>query len=218
MTSMPAYDPNEFTTGIDPMLWTMLANDPGTPLMNRVIQGQYAPGSTFKIIMATAALEERVISPSTTFYCPGYLRIYDRVRHCNVPGGHGIVDVPLRVGDVILVQGPPDKVESLRGQPGFLLLVGEANAERAFAVVLDLEVPGDYAIPWHTHTSAERMVLVSGTLRVTYTGQDPAVVNTGSYAYGPGERPHEAYCLPGPECVLFIAFEEPVDAFPFSAP
>jgi penicillin-binding protein 2 len=93
MTSMPAYDPNEFTTGIDPMLWTMLANDPGTPLMNRAIQGQYAPGSTFKIIMATAALEERVISPSTTFYCPGYIRIYDRVRHCNVPGGHGIVDV-----------------------------------------------------------------------------------------------------------------------------
>jgi penicillin-binding protein 2 len=93
MTSMPAYDPNEFTTGIDPMLWTMLANDPATPLMNRAIQGQYAPGSTFKIIMATAALEEGVISPSTTFYCPGYLRIYNRVRHCNVPGGHGVVDI-----------------------------------------------------------------------------------------------------------------------------
>jgi penicillin-binding protein 2 len=93
MTSMPAYDPNEFTTGIDPMLWTMLANDPETPLMNRVIQGQYAPGSTFKIVIATAALEEGVISPSTTFYCPGYLRIYNRVFHCNVPGGHGIVDV-----------------------------------------------------------------------------------------------------------------------------
>ena len=93
MTSTPAYDPNEFTTGIDPMLWTMLANDPETPLMNRVIQGQYAPGSTFKVVVATAALEEGVISPSTTFYCPGYLRIYNRVRHCNVPGGHGIVDV-----------------------------------------------------------------------------------------------------------------------------
>jgi penicillin-binding protein 2 len=93
MTSMPSYDPNEFTTGIDPMLWTMLSNDPETPLMNRVIQGQYAPGSTFKIIMATAALEEGVISPSTTFYCPGYLRIYNRVRHCNVAGGHGVVDV-----------------------------------------------------------------------------------------------------------------------------
>jgi penicillin-binding protein 2 len=71
----------------------MLTNDPATPLMNRVIQGQYAPGSTFKIVMATAALEEGIISPSTTFYCPGYLRIYNRVRHCNVPGGHGVVDV-----------------------------------------------------------------------------------------------------------------------------
>ena len=93
MTSTPAYDPNEFTTGIDPVLWTMLANDPETPLMNRVIQGQYAPGSTFKIVVATAALEEGVISPATTFFCPGQIRIYDRVRHCSVPGGHGIVDV-----------------------------------------------------------------------------------------------------------------------------
>jgi penicillin-binding protein 2 len=93
MTSLPAYDPNEFTTGIDPMLWTALANDPETPLMNRVIQGQYAPGSTFKIITATAALEEGVITPSTTFYCPGYVRLYNRVFHCHLAGGHGVVDV-----------------------------------------------------------------------------------------------------------------------------
>jgi penicillin-binding protein 2 len=93
MTSIPAYDPNEFTTGIDPSLWSMLSNDPDTPLMNRAIQGQYAPGSTFKIVMATAALEEGVISPSTTFYCPGFLRIYNRVFRCNVRGGHGNIDV-----------------------------------------------------------------------------------------------------------------------------
>jgi penicillin-binding protein 2 len=93
MTSLPAYDPNEFTTGIEPRLWTMLANDPETPLMNRVIQGQYAPGSTFKIITATAALEEGVITPSTTFYCPGYVRLYNRVFHCHLAGGHGVVDV-----------------------------------------------------------------------------------------------------------------------------
>lgn len=91
MTSTPAYDPNDFTTGIDPTLWGALANDPETPLMNRVIQGQYAPGSTFKIIMATAALEEGVIGPSTTFYCPGYLRVYNKVRHCL--GQHGNVSV-----------------------------------------------------------------------------------------------------------------------------
>jgi penicillin-binding protein 2 len=93
MTSTPAYDPNEFTTGIDPMLWTMLANDPETPLMNRVIQGQYAPGSTFKIVTATAGLEEGVISPTTTFYCPGYVRLYNRVFHCHLAGGHGVVNV-----------------------------------------------------------------------------------------------------------------------------
>jgi penicillin-binding protein 2 len=93
MTSTPAYDPNEFTTGIEPSLWARLARDPETPLMNRVIQGVYAPGSTFKIIVATAGLEEGVITPSTTFYCPGYLAVYNTVFHCGNPGGHGVVDL-----------------------------------------------------------------------------------------------------------------------------
>jgi penicillin-binding protein 2 len=93
MTSTPAYDPNDFTTRIDPARWETLASDPQTPLMNRVIQGQYAPGSTFKIVIATAALEEGVITPSSTFYCPGQVRLYKQLFHCNVPGGHGVVDV-----------------------------------------------------------------------------------------------------------------------------
>jgi penicillin-binding protein 2 len=93
MTSTPAYDPNEFTTGIDAALWSSLARDPETPLMNRVIQGTYAPGSTFKIIAATAALEEGLITPSTTFYCPGYLAVYNTVFRCANPGGHGVVDL-----------------------------------------------------------------------------------------------------------------------------
>ena len=61
--------------------------------MNRVIQGQYAPGSIFKIVMATAGLEEGVITPSTTFYCPGHLSVYNTVFRCNVPAGHGLVNV-----------------------------------------------------------------------------------------------------------------------------
>jgi penicillin-binding protein 2 len=93
MTSTPAYDPNQFTTGIDPVVWGRLARDPETPLMNRVIQGTYAPGSTFKIVMATAGLEEGVITPTTTHYCPGYLSIYGTVFRCNRPGGHGVVNV-----------------------------------------------------------------------------------------------------------------------------
>jgi penicillin-binding protein 2 len=93
MTSIPAYDPNRFTTGVDAALWGRLSTDPETPLMNRVIQGQYAPGSIFKIVMATAGLEEGVITPSTTFYCPGHLSVYNTVFRCNVPAGHGVVNV-----------------------------------------------------------------------------------------------------------------------------
>jgi penicillin-binding protein 2 len=91
MTSTPAYDPNQFSTGVEASVWSQLLADPETPLMNRVIQGQYAPGSTFKIVMATAALEEGVITPRTAFYCPGYLSIYDTVFRCNKPAGHGMV-------------------------------------------------------------------------------------------------------------------------------
>jgi len=93
MTSTPAYDPNQFTTGIEPARWASLASDPNTPLMNRVIQGTYAPGSTFKVIAATAALEEGVITPGTSFYCPGQLSVYNTVFRCNTPGGHGVVDL-----------------------------------------------------------------------------------------------------------------------------
>ena len=93
MTSTPAYDPNEFTTGIDADLWASLATDPLTPLMNRVIQGTYSPGSTFKVIASTAALEEGVITPATTFYCPGYLAVYNTVFHCSNPRGHGVMDL-----------------------------------------------------------------------------------------------------------------------------
>jgi penicillin-binding protein 2 len=93
LTSTPAYDPNRFTTGIEPALWQKLTTDPDTPLMNRVIQGTYAPGSTFKVVAAIAALEEGVITPSTTVYCPGYYAVYGTVFHCHKAAGHGVVDL-----------------------------------------------------------------------------------------------------------------------------
>jgi penicillin-binding protein 2 len=93
MTSSPAFDPNRFAGGIEPALWSQLTLDPDTPLVNRVIQGQYAPGSVFKLVMATAALEEGIVTPSTTFYCPGSVMLYGTERHCSRPGGHGMVDL-----------------------------------------------------------------------------------------------------------------------------
>ena len=80
------------------------------------------------------------------------------------------------------------------------------------------KVPGNFTIPHHWHNSAERMVLVSGKLHVTYDGQKTAVLKPGHYAYGPAKLGHKATCAKGNPCVLFIAFESPVDAMPTGSP
>jgi quercetin dioxygenase-like cupin family protein len=79
-----------------------------------------------------------------------------------------------------------------------------------------LRVPGGYAIAPHSHTSAERMTLVSGRLKVRYEGQAATVLEAGDYAYGPAKAPHVALCLGRTPCTLYIAFQEPVDATAFS--
>jgi quercetin dioxygenase-like cupin family protein len=79
------------------------------------------------------------------------------------------------------------------------------------------KVPAGSTIANHWHTSAERMALVSGELTVTYEGQQPIVLKSGMYAYGPALKPHSATCADGAPCVLFIAFESPLDATPVDA-
>ncbi len=78
-----------------------------------------------------------------------------------------------------------------------------------------LRVPGGYTIPAHSHTSAERMVLVEGQLTVTYKGAAAAALMPGVYAYGPAKLPHAAKCAGIKPCTLFIAFEGPVDAIAY---
>ena len=73
-------------------------------------------------------------------------------------------------------------------------------------------VPANAVIPRHWHTSVERMVLVAGELHVTYDGHETAVLTPGTYAYGPARLSHKAVCTGAGPCVLFIAFESPVDA------
>jgi penicillin-binding protein 2 len=93
MTSLPAYDPNAFATGLGSGEWTRLSNDPLRPMSNRLIQGTYFPGSTFKIVVAIAALETGVITPQTTFFCPGHGTFYGRRFACWRREGHGTVDL-----------------------------------------------------------------------------------------------------------------------------
>jgi len=89
LTSQPSYDPNVFAGGIDKASLAALSKDPLKPFQNRLIQGMYSPGSTFKILMATAALTEGVITPDTTFFCPGSAVFYGHSFACDKKTGHG---------------------------------------------------------------------------------------------------------------------------------
>ena len=75
-----------------------------------------------------------------------------------------------------------------------------------------LRVPGGFVLPPHRHSSAERMMLATGQLRVRYEGEAARTLTPGTYAYGPAGKPHEGRCLGPQRCTLFIAFEGPVDA------
>jgi penicillin-binding protein 2 len=93
LVSLPAYDPNKFATGIDRATWVSLNTDALKPLQNRALQGRYSPGSTFKIVVATAALEEGLVGPDFRVFCPGGATFYGRYFHCHEKGGHGSVDM-----------------------------------------------------------------------------------------------------------------------------
>jgi penicillin-binding protein 2 len=96
MVSHPAPDPNDFAVRISNEEWKQLNDDPAKPLLNRAIQAQLAPGSVFKIIMATAMLEDKVPPSSFTAFCPAYAYFYGRQFKCHVFGktsGHGTVDL-----------------------------------------------------------------------------------------------------------------------------
>jgi penicillin-binding protein 2 len=92
-TSMPAYDPNDFAAGVKSATWAALTNDKLRPLTNRVLQGRYSPGSTFKIVVATAALEEGLVDSNFRVNCSGGANFYGRYYKCHLKGGHGSVDM-----------------------------------------------------------------------------------------------------------------------------
>jgi penicillin-binding protein 2 len=91
--SVPAYDPNKFASGIDRATWQQLNTDKLLPLQNRAIQGRYSPGSTFKLLVATAALEEGIATPDFRVHCSGGASFYGRYFACHLKGGHGTVSM-----------------------------------------------------------------------------------------------------------------------------
>ncbi|MGB5217583.1 MAG: penicillin-binding protein 2 [Smithella sp.] len=93
MVSSPSFDPNLFYEGISSEQWRQLQNNPFAPLSNKAVSGQYPPGSTYKLIVAAAALEEGIITPDTKVFCNGSFTLGNRTYRCWKKGGHGSVDL-----------------------------------------------------------------------------------------------------------------------------
>ena len=91
IVSRPTFDPNDFAVRIPPKEWAVLNTDPDTPLLNRAIQAQLAPGSVFKVVEAAAMLESKAVPATYTAYCPGSATFYGHLYHCD--HAHGQVDL-----------------------------------------------------------------------------------------------------------------------------
>ncbi|SKA89559.1 penicillin-binding protein 2 [Paucidesulfovibrio gracilis DSM 16080] len=93
LVSAPTFDANHFTGGISTKEWRALSDDPMHPLLNRVTQSAYPPGSVFKLVMAGCGLHENMLNPSETVFCPGYLKLGSHTFRCWRRGGHGNVNL-----------------------------------------------------------------------------------------------------------------------------
>ncbi len=137
LASLPSYDPNVLTGGISNRQWRELTSHPRFPLSNKSIAGQYSPGSTFKMIVALAALESGEVGPRHSFYCPGFLELGNRRFRCWRRYGHG---------HVAMVKGLTQSCDVYFYEVAKRVGIDRiaAMAQRfGFGAKLDIELPGE---------------------------------------------------------------------------
>jgi penicillin-binding protein 2 len=137
LVSSPGFDPTAFSTGLTPAMWQELSTDPRNPLTDKAIGGVYPPGSTFKPVVALAALEAGIITPETAVSCPGYLELGDATFHCWRHGGHGT----LHVRDAIKKSCDVFFYETAR-RTG-IDRIAEMARRLGFGAPLGLDIPGE---------------------------------------------------------------------------
>ena len=137
MVSSPSFDPVPFSAGLTAAIWQELSNDPRKPLSNKVIAGVYPPGSTFKPVVAAAALTAGVLTPETPVTCPGYVSLGDATFHCWRHGGHGT----LHLRDAIKKSCDVFFYETAR-RVGIDRLAAMARSF-GFGEILGLDIPGE---------------------------------------------------------------------------
>jgi penicillin-binding protein 2 len=137
LVSSPSFDPAPFATGLSAAVWQQLSADARNPLTNKAIAGVYPPGSTFKPVVAAAALMAGVLTADTSITCPGYVQLGDTTFHCWRKGGHG----SLRLRDAIKKSCDVFFYETAR-RLGIDRLAAMAR-RFGFGGVLGLDIPGE---------------------------------------------------------------------------
>jgi penicillin-binding protein 2 len=179
MTSQPEFDPNDFANGVDRSKWLALVNDPMKPLQDRLLQGRFSPGSTFKIVMALAALDQGLITPDYKVYCPGSITLYNHVYHCDKREGHGSLDLRHALEqscDVYFYQlASMMKIDTIHDYAEKMGLVGKTG--------IDLPSEVENIVPsteWKLKTTGEKWY--SGETISVGIGQGPVTVTPVSLA------------------------------------
>jgi penicillin-binding protein 2 len=139
MASTPGFDPNAFNRGLTQEEWSTLSNDPRAPMTNKAMSGQYSPGSTFKMIVALAVLEQKVISPEQKIMCKGHVDLGNRRFHCWEHKGHQGINMVQAIAqscDVYFYEVARrigvDRIASMAGRLGLGKITG-------------LDIPGERA-------------------------------------------------------------------------
>jgi penicillin-binding protein 2 len=137
LASTPSFDPGAFSAGLTQTMWQQLISDPLNPLSNKAISGTYSPGSTFKLLVALAGLENGVLAENTEFFCPGTFTLGNSVFHCWKKGGHGTLSLKRAI---------PESCDVFFYHTADLLGIDKiaAMANRfGLGVKLDIDIPGE---------------------------------------------------------------------------
>jgi penicillin-binding protein 2 len=137
MLSSPSFDPMQFSTGLTHAAWQQLSTDERHPLIDKAAAGVYPPGSTFKPVVALAALEAGVVTPETPVHCPGHFDLGNATFHCWKTGGHGT----LRLREAIKQSCDVFFYEAAR-RTGIERLAAMAR-RFGFGKPLGLDIPGE---------------------------------------------------------------------------
>ena len=195
MVSRPAFDPNAFAGRIREDDWKALTSDPNNPMLNRAIQAQFAPGSTFKPIVAMAGLESGAIQADTTFHCGGGATFYGRYFKCWVKGAHGAVS--LHKG---IVQSCDVYFYNVGNRTG-IDAIAQTAEEAGFGTKTGIDLPGEAeglmpSSKWKLRTQREKwyagetISVAIGQGAVTVTPLQLASAMGGLAMGGVWYRPH----------------------------